>query len=130
MAPPSTRRMIQSAPPGGASDIGSNGSARTRRHVMSTMAERIVIDASVGIAHLRDEVGTVAVDAALLAWSGAGASLVVPAIFWIEILNALCTRHRYTAAQAAEALHQLDEILSLIHISEPTRLGMISYAVF
>jgi predicted nucleic acid-binding protein len=77
---------------------------------MSTMAERIVIDASVGIAHLRDEVGTVAVDAALLAWSGAGASLVVPAIFWIEILNALCTRHRYTASQAAEALHQLDEI--------------------
>jgi len=77
---------------------------------MSTMAERIVIDAPVGIAHLRDEVGTVAVDAALLAWSGAGASLVVPAIFWIEILNVLCRRHRYTAAQAAEALHQLDEI--------------------
>jgi predicted nucleic acid-binding protein len=77
---------------------------------MSTTAERLVIDASVGIAHLRDEVGTVAVDGALLAWSRAGASLVVPAIFWIEILNALCTRHRYTAAQAAEALHQLDEI--------------------
>jgi predicted nucleic acid-binding protein len=77
---------------------------------MSTMPERLVIDASVGIAHLRDEVGTVAVDAALLAWSDAGASLVVPAIFWIEIINALCTRHRYTAAQAAEALHQLDEI--------------------
>ena len=77
---------------------------------MSTTAERLVIDASVGIAHLRDEVGTVAVDGALLAWSRAGASLVVPAIFWIEILNALCRRHRYTAAQAAEALHQLDEI--------------------
>ncbi len=81
-----------------------------RPHVMSAIAERLVIDASIGIAHLRDEVSTVAVDAALLAWSGAGASLVVPAIFWIEVLNALGTRRRYTAAQAAEALHQLDEI--------------------
>jgi predicted nucleic acid-binding protein len=74
------------------------------------MAERIVIDASLGIAHLHDEVGTVAVDAALLAWSGAGISLVVPSVFWIEVLNSLGTRHRYTAAQAAEALHELDEL--------------------
>jgi predicted nucleic acid-binding protein len=74
------------------------------------MAEQIVIDASVGIAHLHDEVGTVAVDAALLAWSGARISLVVPAIFWIEVLNSLGTRHRYTAAQAAEALHEFDEL--------------------
>ena len=74
------------------------------------MAEQVVIDASVGIAHLHDEVSTVAVDAALLAWSRAGISLVVPAVFWIEILNSLGTRHRYTAAQAAEALHELDEL--------------------
>ena len=31
---------------------------------------------------------------------------------------------------AAGSLRQLDSNLSLIHISEPTRLGMISYAVF
>ena len=74
------------------------------------MAEPIVIDASIAIAHLHDEVGTVAVDGALLAWSDAGISLVVPAVFWIEILNSLGTRHRYTAAQAAEALHELDEL--------------------
>ena len=37
------------------------------------MAEQVVIDASVGIAHLHDEVGTVAVDAALLALDEPGA---------------------------------------------------------
>src|SRR5450759_3546497 len=98
---PSTKRTIRSAPPGGARDIRSNGSARTRRRVTSAMAEQVVIDASVGIAHLHDEVSTVAVDAAWVAWSGAGISLVLPAVFWIEILNSLGTRHRYTAAQAA-----------------------------
>ena len=74
------------------------------------MSERIVIDASVAIAHMHDEVSSVAVGAALLAWSDTGISLVVPAVFWIEILNSLGTRHRYTAAQAAEALHELDEL--------------------
>src|SRR5665648_896534 len=39
---------------------------------------------------------------------------------------------RVTEDIAAEALafFEVDHILSLIHISEPTRLGMISYAVF
>ena len=87
------------------------------------MAEPIVIDASVGIAHLHDEVSSVAVDAALLAWSGAGISLVVPAVFWIEILNSLGTRHRYTAAQAAEALHELDELgLETVEADRPGHL--------
>ena len=33
-------------------------------------------------------------------------------------------------APSAANLQPLEYILSLIHISEPTRLGMISYAVF
>jgi predicted nucleic acid-binding protein len=87
------------------------------------MAERIVMDASVAIAHLHDEVGTAAVDAALLAWSGAGLSLVVPAVFWIEVLNSLGTRHRYSAAQAAEALRELDELdLETVEADRPSHL--------
>src|SRR5665648_1217419 len=34
------------------------------------------------------------------------------------------------AGRAGDAPGNGDELLSLIHISEPTRLGMISYAVF
>src|SRR5450756_2614697 len=37
--------------------------------------------------------------------------------------------HLRLILQVLEAVRQVD-ILSLIHISEPTRLGMISYAVF
>ena len=43
----------------------------------------------------------------------------------------LCTPDAEAAAKEAGADYVgLDEYLSLIHISEPTRLGMISYAVF
>ena len=87
------------------------------------MAERIVIDASVGIAHLREEVGTPAVDAALRTWTEAGAALVVPPVFWIEILNVLGTRHRYTAAQVAEACRELDELgIETLDVGRPELL--------
>src|SRR5450756_3079860 len=39
------------------------------------------------------------------------------------------SRVRYIKLNRVEALREVDD-LSLIHISEPTRLGMISYAVF
>src|SRR5450756_2606362 len=44
-----------------------------------------------------------------------------------------CVRHRIELIRCLEwkrAAHRREELLSLIHISEPTRLGMISYAVF
>jgi predicted nucleic acid-binding protein len=47
----------------------------------------------------------------------------VPALFWIEVLNSLGTRHRYTAAQAAEALHELDELgLETLELGRPELL--------
>src|SRR5450756_2657781 len=48
-------------------------------------------------------------------------------VFGIVPLNKICVTPR-----ASLGFHQAyyDKALSLIHISEPTRLGMISYAVF
>lgn len=87
------------------------------------VAEQIVIDASIGLAHLRDEVGTAAVDRALAAWAGAGISMVVPAFFWLEVVNALGTRHRYTAGEVAEALRELDELgLETVEADRATHL--------
>jgi len=74
------------------------------------VAERIVIDASIGIARLRPEIASLAVRRALGAWAAAGLSLMVPAFFWLEVVNALGTRHRYSAAEVAEALRELDEL--------------------
>src|SRR5450756_1849815 len=49
-------------------------------------------------------------------------------------LNRLGTRPAVELGERAPDVHldgaRADEQLSLIHISEPTRLGMISYAVF
>jgi len=87
------------------------------------VAEQVVIDASVGVAHLRDEVGTAAVDRALAAWAAAGFSVVVPACFWLEVVDALGKRHRYPTAEVAEALHELDELgLETVEADRATHL--------
>jgi len=87
------------------------------------MDERVVVDASIGIAYLRDEATTAAVDRAVQAWSRSGTLLVVPSVFWTEIVNVLGTKHRYQAAQAAEALRELDELgLETIEIGRPELL--------
>ena len=87
------------------------------------MGDRVIVDASVGIAYVRDEVTTAAVDRAATTWSRRGAQLVVPAVFWTEIVNVLGTRHRYRAAQTAEALRELDEVgLETVEIGRPEML--------
>jgi len=87
------------------------------------MADRIVVDASVGLAYLRDEVATAAVDRAVNGWSATGAQIVVPAVFWTEIVNVLGMRHRYGAGQVAEALRELDELgLDTVEIGRPELL--------
>lgn len=90
---------------------------------ISPVGERAVIDASVGIAYVRDEVATAAVDRAAATWSRDGTRLVVPAVFWTEIVNVLGTKHRYRAAQTAEALRELDELgLETVEIGRPELL--------
>jgi predicted nucleic acid-binding protein len=84
------------------------------------MREQVVVDASVGIAYVRDESATAAVDRAAAAWSLEGARLVVPAIFWLEVVNVLGTKHRYGAAQVTEALRELDELgLETVDMGRP-----------
>ncbi len=87
------------------------------------MAEQVVIDASVGIAYVRDEIATAAVDRAADSWSRSGMQLVVPAGFWTEVVNVLGTKRRYGAAQTAEALRELDELgLETIETGRPELL--------
>ena len=87
------------------------------------MGDRVIVDASVGIAYVRDEVTTAAVDRAATTWSRRGTQLAVPAVFWTEIVNVLGTKHRYRAAQTAEALRELDEVgLETVEIGRPEML--------
>src|SRR5450756_2902208 len=54
------------------------------------------------------------------------AELHVDTLLDAMALNVTSERHVYVTSQSSGFV----ELLSLIHISEPTRLGMISYAVF
>ncbi|HSW42548.1 MAG TPA: type II toxin-antitoxin system VapC family toxin [Patescibacteria group bacterium] len=74
------------------------------------MTDRVIIDASVAIAYLRDEVATPLVDRAARAWSRGGIGITVPAVFWTEVVNVLGAKRRYSVAQVAEALRELDEL--------------------
>ena len=87
------------------------------------MAEQIVIDASIGVARIRPEIASPAVRRAFASWSLDRARLVVPRLFWLEIVNALGGRHRYTASEIAEALRELDELcLETVEIGRPELL--------
>jgi predicted nucleic acid-binding protein len=87
------------------------------------MAERIVIDASVGIGHVRSEVATPAIDRAFGGWSREGQRITVPGLFWTEVVNVLGAKHRYPASSVAEALRELDELsLETIEIGRPELL--------
>jgi len=84
------------------------------------MADRIVVDASVGIARVRPEVAGLAVRRAFSSWSLERARLFVPSLFWLEVVNVLGMKHRYPASETAEALRELDEIgLETVDIGRP-----------
>lgn len=90
------------------------------------MAERVVIDASVAIASLREERYTPPVRAALRTWSGAGVELLVPTHFWLEVTNSLIRRHGYFPSQVVEDLVALDQLkLKTIDLDRPLLLLVI-----
>ncbi|MDL2335665.1 MAG: type II toxin-antitoxin system VapC family toxin [Chloroflexota bacterium] len=74
------------------------------------MAERVVIDASVALAHLLDETGTAAAQDAFARWTRSGTQLLVPSHFWVEVLNSLVRRHRRPARHVIEDLVNLDRL--------------------
>lgn len=87
------------------------------------MADLVVVDASVGIARIRPEVASLIVRRAFTSWSVVRSRLVVPPLFWLEVVNALGGRHRYSASKIAEALRELDELgLETVEIGRPELL--------
>ena len=88
----------------GRSEIGVTGP--------TGMADRaLVIDASVAIALIRDE--PVAAEARRILTAGrspAPAPMVVPFLFWQEVVNALAHRHRVSGEIIVEALYELESL--------------------
>lgn len=85
--------------------------------------DRVVIDASVAIAFLREEVHSQRVRTALAGWAAHGATLLVPAHFWLELANVLIRRRALSPAEALEGLLELDRLgLQTVETDRPTLL--------
>lgn len=74
------------------------------------MADALVIDASAGVALCLREMSAVAVDAILRDAHRTGGRLLVPSVFWLEIVNVLLMRYHLTAAEATEAIADLERV--------------------
>ncbi|HEX7171473.1 MAG TPA: hypothetical protein VF365_02575, partial [Candidatus Limnocylindria bacterium] len=67
----------------------------------------IVVDASAALMLLRREPGYETVRSHLARGIAEGQGLLVPPIFWLEIVNVLALRYRYPPAAIVEAMYEL-----------------------
>lgn len=81
---------------------------------------KAILDASVAISHVHPEAPSPAVRRWLTEWVATGGSFVVPRHFWLEIVNSLGIRHRYSGAAMLEAIHALRQLpIETIDLDEP-----------
>lgn len=100
-------------------------------------APPVIVDSSIGIALVRKEPMAPVIRAATRRWADAGRALLVPSIFWFEVVNALARRHRYRGLDILHAVHELDELefitvdpdrgLLLLTIDHVERFGLSAY---
>ena len=84
----------------------------------------IVLDTSAALKLVRPEDGSTEV-AALVA-DRLAAGIVVPPIFWLELVNVLSRRHAYSGASVVEAVHHLVAMgLQTLEIGRPALLAII-----
>jgi predicted nucleic acid-binding protein len=84
----------------------------------------MVVDASVGLALVRREPAEARARAVLA--ERAGAPIIAPSIFWLEVINVLARRYGYSGASVLEAVHELDELqVETIEADRSAVIGMI-----
>lgn len=84
-----------------------------------TRPRPVVIDASVALAIVLDEPAGLRVEPALRAWLGSDRPMLVPGLFWLEVINTLGARGRASGQSVVAAVHRLD-IFGLLSV-EPDR---------
>ncbi len=101
------------------------------------MAERAVIDASVGVALVAPESGTSVARSLVRAYAASAVEILAPTHFWLEVTNALVRGKGTPAGGAIEDLLTLDGLvvrtieidrpLLLLTIETMDRFGMTAY---
>jgi predicted nucleic acid-binding protein len=97
----------------------------------------VIVDSSIGIALVRKEPKAPVIRAATRRWAEGGRTLLVPPIFWFEVVNVLARRHRHGGMDILRAVHELDELdlitadtdrgHLLLTIEHVERFGLSSY---
>lgn len=86
----------------------------------------LVVDASAALELLRDEPGRALVQRHLRQCAGEGEPLLVPALFWLEVVNVLATRYRYPPASIVEAVYELEQVgIATAEVGRPGVLAVI-----
>ena len=87
------------------------------------MADRVVVDASVALAHLFDETGTPAARAVVAEWTRSSTELLVPSHFWIEVANALVLGNGFGPGEVVAEFVNLDDLgLTTVELDRPLLL--------
>lgn len=98
--------------------------------IRSTVSRSIVLDASAAIAMVRREESADRIRHLLVDRSRAGAKVIVPGVFWVEVVNVLARRHQYTGDAILEAIAVLDGLgLTTVDESRPSLLLTIEVVV-
>jgi predicted nucleic acid-binding protein len=97
----------------------------------------IVLDASVAIAYLRDDPGAERIRAAMAEWAYQEREILVPWLFWYELVNALGRRYGYRGDDLLAAIDQVEDLspttidpdrtLLLLTIDHVERYGLTAY---
>ena len=91
-----------------------------------TAPSPVVIDASVAIARLLDEPEAPEIVRALARWVAEGRRLVVPAHFWLEVLNRIRRVPETTGERMIAAVHRLNSFdLETVEAAPPMLLQII-----
>jgi predicted nucleic acid-binding protein len=73
-----------------------------------TTSRPVVIDCSVAIAIALDEPGSDGLTVRMAQWAKQRRQILVPGIFWLEVINVLARTHRLSGADVLHAIHSID----------------------
>lgn len=91
-----------------------------------TAGPPIVIDASVALAWLLDEPDASEIEAVLLQWAGSRRILLVPAHFWLEVINRIRRVPGTSGERMLAAMHRLDSFgIQTVDSSRPMLIQVI-----
>ena len=86
----------------------------------------MVIDASVALKLVRTESGSDAVRRHLQGTIEREEPTLVPPLFWLEVVNSLATRHRYSPSAIVEAVYEFERVgLRTADVGRPATLAVV-----